>query len=140
MDNNYSFTPIVDSPIILVVDDSGLVRSLIEKAFDNKYRILMASNGFDAIDIIEANANNNIVWVLLDLNMPEMGGFKVLDYFKSKDLFKKIPVTVISGDDSEETSKKVHEYSIVELLVKPFPIKSIQEGIAKAIDSVSNDN
>lgn len=140
MDMNNLFVPNENSPIVLVVDDSNIVRSLIEKSLAGEYHIIMASNGFDALDIIEAYANSKIVWVLLDLNMPEMGGFKVLDYFKKENLFKKIPVTIISGDEDEDTAEKVHEYDIIEMLVKPFTIKDIQNGISKAIDFVSKNS
>mgnify|MGYP000902760085 FL=1 len=139
MFENSIISPIVNNPIILIADDSEIVRNFVVKALSSEYTILMAANGKDTIDIIEANINNTIAWVLLDLNMPEMGGFSVLDYFKDNNLFRKIPVTIISGDNSEETVKRVYTYDVVEMLVKPLKIESIQIGISKALNFVSQD-
>lgn len=134
MDNTNIFKPDINDPTILVADDSDVIRTLLEKLFADKYRILMVGNGYDTIDVIEANMNNNIVWVILDLNMPGAGGYKVLTYFKEKKLFDRIPVTVISGDNSEDTFKRVHEFDVVDLLIKPFKVQDIQESMRKALN------
>ena len=47
------FNPIMEEKIILVVDDSNITRNLIEHVFKNKYKVLMASNGKGAMDIVD---------------------------------------------------------------------------------------
>ena len=99
---------------ILVVDDSDIIRNLLKKMFNDEYEIITADDGQEALDII--SKNNDLFGVLLDLNMPNVNGFAVLDYFKQNSLFSKIPVAIITGDDSKETIEKAFTYTIVDVL------------------------
>ena len=64
---------------IIVADDSIIIRNIIQKAIDNEYIVLNASNGREAIKYI-TDKSYDIVGMLLDLNMPETDGFIVLNY------------------------------------------------------------
>ena len=101
MGDNLVLMPDVKDKTILVVDDSNITRSLIERVYKDQYKILMASNGREAIDIVDTMPEGVLVAILLDLNMPDLDGFAVLDHFKEKDLFNKIPVSIITGDSSK---------------------------------------
>ena len=90
MGDNLVLMPDVKDKTILVVDDSNITRSLIERVYKDQYKILMASNGREAIDIVDTMPEGVLVAILLDLNMPDLDGFAVLDHFKEKDLFNKI--------------------------------------------------
>ena len=63
--------------------------------------------------------------------MPGTDGFYVLNYFKNNNLFKRIPVSIISGDDSKETIDKAFTYEIVDLLNKPFGVDNIKNVVSK---------
>ena len=79
------------------------------------------------IDILEANKDNeNIIAILLDLNMPKVDGFAVLEYLREKDLFKEMPVTIISGDSSSEAINKAFTFDIVDMITKPFSEEKIK--------------
>ena len=106
---------------ILVVDDSNIVRNFVKRIFSETYNVGIAENGEEAISIIDANKDNdNIVAILLDLNMPKVDGFAVLEHMTEKGLLLKIPVSIISGDSSKETIDKAFTYQIVDMLGKPF--------------------
>ena len=75
---------------ILVVDDSNVVRNFVAKIFNNEYEVVIANDGGEALNIIKANTEDKIEAMLLDLNMPNVDGFQVLDYFKENNLFTKI--------------------------------------------------
>lgn len=106
---------------ILVVDDSNIVRNFVKRIFNETYNVGVAENGEEAIAIINANKDNeNIVAILLDLNMPKVDGFAVLDYMTENGLLLKIPVSIISGDSSKETIDRAFTYQIVDMLGKPF--------------------
>ncbi len=105
------------SNTILVADDSSIILNFIEKNISNKYKIIKANNGKEAVDTI---ANNSLYAILLDLNMPSSDGFEVLEYLKTNDLLEKIPVVIITGDDTNETIKKAFSYPILDVLNKPF--------------------
>lgn len=117
---------------ILVVDDSDIIRNLLKKMFNDEYEIITADDGQEALDII--SKNNDLFGVLLDLNMPNVNGFAVLDYFKQNSLFSKIPVAIITGDDSKETIEKAFTYTIVDILSKPFN----EMNVRRVITSMEN--
>ena len=117
---------------ILVVDDSDIIRNLLKKMFNDEYEIITADDGQEALDII--SKNNDLFGVLLDLNMPNVNGFAVLDYFKQNSLFSKIPVAIITGDDSKETIEKAFTYTIVDVLSKPFN----EMNVRRVITSMEN--
>lgn len=117
---------------ILVVDDSDIIRNLLKKMFNDEYEIITADDGQEALDII--SKNNDLFGVLLDLNMPNVNGFAVLDYFRQNSLFSKIPVAIITGDDSKEKIEKAFTYTIVDVLSKPFN----EMNVRRVITSMEN--
>lgn len=131
--DEFIIKPNITEKTILVVDDSNITRKLIEKVYKGQYKVLMASNGREAIDIVDTMPDNVIIAILLDLNMPNLDGFAVLDYFKSKGLFEKIPVSIITGDSSKETITRVFTYNIVDVLIKPFSAFDIEKIVSKMI-------
>ena len=118
---------------VIVVDDSELIRNIMIKALEEEYTVLEATDGREAIELVRNN-KDNIVCVLLDLRMPKYDGFVVLEYFKNYSLSDKIPVYIISGDDSKETINKAFTYDIVDMLNKPFSTDNIKEAVKRAIN------
>ncbi len=116
---------------ILIADDSSIMQNFIEKYINNSYQIIKASDGKETINALE---NNDIYALLLDLNMPNVNGFEVLEYMKDNNLFTSIPVVIITGDDTEETIKKAFTYPIVDVLNKPFN----DGNITRVLDSIKN--
>lgn len=104
---------------ILVVDDSDVVCNIVSKMLDGEYDTALCHDGKEAIDYINVN-KGNIYGMLLDLNMPNVNGFEVLENLKKNNLFESIPVVIITGDDSKETVYKAFNYPILDVLVKPF--------------------
>ena len=116
---------------ILVADDSSIIRDFIKEIFNDKYDVLMASNGQEVINIVKANSD--ITALLLDLNMPNIDGFGVLEYFKNNDLFNKIGVSVISGASDKDSINRAFSYDIVDMLNKPFNINNVKNVLEKTI-------
>ena len=119
---------------ILIVDDSSIIRNSLKRIFEKDYDIIMAKNGFEAIDLLKTSIESRrIVGVLLDLMMPECDGFAVLDFMKEQNLFESLPVAIISGDETVATRKRVYEYDISDMLEKPFNTITIRRRIDKII-------
>lgn len=118
---------------ILVVDDSNVTRGFVQKIFSEQFNVLIATDGNDAINTISNDIEGKIVAVLLDLNMPGVDGFQVLDYFKANNLFSKIPVSIITSDNSIETRNRVFSYGVVDILVKPFNERDVKLVLDKTI-------
>ena len=133
---------------ILIIDDSAVIRNSLKRIFMDSYEIVMAKNGQEGMDIINKNIISqnfdsdrlNIVGILLDLLMPEKDGFDVLDYMKQNRLLNKVPVAIISGDETIETRKRVYEYDIVDMLEKPFNTENIKKRISKIISLYETGN
>lgn len=118
---------------IIVADDSMIIRNIVSKALEGEYIVLKAQNGKEAIDYI-TKKEYNICCMLLDLNMPEYDGFMVLNYFKNNNLFNRIPISIISGDDTKETIDRAFSYGIVDMLNKPFSSENIKNVVEKMIN------
>lgn len=121
---------------ILVVDDSNLIRNFILKIFKDDFEVIVANDGKEAIDVInDSEQGSKIKAILLDLNMPNVDGFEVLDYFKSNDLFKKYPTSIITGVDDKESIEKAYKYPIVDILLKPFNERDVKKILEKTINN-----
>ena len=118
---------------ILIVDDSEVIKNFIQKIFNNKYQILVASDGNEAMRAIEKGMYSKLVGVLLDLNMPNVNGFQVLEFFKENNLFERIPVSIITGVGADELVQKAYEYPIVDVLRKPFNENDIKNVVEKTV-------
>lgn len=116
---------------LLVVDDSNIFRNVITKLFSNQYEIINTTDGEEALTYLENNANNNIIGMILDLNMPNIDGFSVLDYLKAKSLFNKIPVIIVTEEENNAKLSRLSNYPIVQIIKKPFNEKIIKDAIEK---------
>ena len=118
---------------ILVVDDSDLVRNFVLRVVPNEYSVVSAQDGEEAIKLITEELSN-LKGILLDLNMPKVNGFEVLDFLKNNNIFAKVPVTIITGDDSRDTVMRAFDYPIVDVLNKPFTEGSVRNVVNKMIN------
>ena len=121
---------------ILVVDDSPVIKNFIQSKFTGRYNVLTAGDGKEAIEIMQRN--HNLAAMLLDLNMPNVDGFEVLEYMKNQDLFTHISVAVVTGNDSRELDEKAFSYPIVDILKKPFNETSIRNIVERTINFKDN--
>lgn len=120
---------------------------MIKKVIDDEYKIVMASNGKEAIDYLEANSSklatestDNVLGIFLDLTMPVMDGFAVLEYLSRKNYLSKIPVIIISGDYEKETKARVYNYNIADMLEKPFDFQVVKHRINNFINLYKSSN
>ena len=118
---------------ILIVDDSDVISSFINKIFKDEFNVILAHDGKQAIDLICELNDNKIVGMLLDLNMPHVNGFDVLEYLKKNNYFEKIPVSIITGVGNEDLINKAMEYSIIDVLRKPFNERDVKTVVEKTI-------
>lgn len=135
-EETYKKPEIKHDKAILVVDDSNIIRNFILKILDNSFEVIIATDGKEAIDTLnDEEKSKNIKAVLLDLNMPNVDGFEVLEFYKKSDLFKKIPISIITGVDDKESIDKAFKYPIVDILLKPFNERDVKRILEKTINS-----
>lgn len=108
----------MDKQKILIVDDEEVNRSILEIMFQTEYDVIQACNGEQAIEQIEQNPD--IVVVLLDIVMPVLDGFGVLEYMQSKDLLGELPVILITSETIRNSEEKGYTYGVADVIHKPF--------------------
>ncbi len=103
---------------LLVVDDDTLYRTLLTTCLEDKgYIVAEAENGKEAWKMIETGSYD---LVFLDLVMPEMNGFEVLERMKSDGRTDHIPVIVVSGENDMESLVRCIETGAADFICKPF--------------------
>jgi adenylate cyclase len=104
--------------IVLVVDDDSLNRMLLTTNLKQQgYQVLSAGDGKQALDLLRAQPFDV---VLLDLLMPEMDGYQVLERMKQDPILRHLPVIVISALDEMESVIRCIEMGATDYLPKPF--------------------
>lgn len=112
---------------ILVVEDDPILKNLLGHTLAGKYTTLYASDGNEAIALFDANKP---VLILLDLMLPTMGGFEVLEALrKREDEGKTVPVIVVSNLGQEGDKEKARALGATDYLVKAEV--AVEEIIAK---------
>ena len=120
---------------IMIIDDDSMTCNLIGKIFNKSYDVITANNGEEAIEKLkDAKIKNiNISCIFLDLIMPVLDGFSVLDYLNDNNYLNKLPVIIISGNYDKETRNKAYSYQIADMLEKPFNAQVIRHRIENLI-------
>ena len=119
---------------ILVVDDSNLVANFVKKIFDSRYDVVIANDGAKAIELCaDDQFRQKIKACLLDLNMPNVDGYQVLEDFYQKGYFVKMPIAVISGVEDMESIDRVNKFPIIDILAKPFNERDVQRVVEKCL-------
>ena len=103
--------------IVLVVDDEEINREILGNILQERYRVLFAGDGIEAMNIIRKE-KMNISVVLLDISMPNMNGYEVLATLRADDILRHIPVMVLTGNKEAEVS--MLERGASDFIVKPF--------------------
>lgn len=124
---------------ILIVDDMEVNRKLLSKLFMNEYQIMEADNGQDAIRLINEN-REEIAVVLLDIIMPKVDGFGVLDAMGEADLLSTIPVVLITGDASTESKHKGYDIGVSDIIQKPFDSYLVKKRVNNLVDLYDHKN
>lgn len=108
----------MDKQQILIVDDEEVNRAILKEMFRNEYETIEAANGQDAI--LQIEKNQNIVLILLDIVMPVMNGFKVLEYMQEHELLEEIPVILITSEAVQDSEDQAYAYGVADVMHKPF--------------------
>ena len=105
--------------IILIVDDIEINRIILREILQDDYIIIEAASGLEALKIL---FEDNILptAVLLDIIMPDIDGFQVLERIKLNDRTSSIPVLFITAADSDETESRGLKSGAADYVTKPF--------------------
>lgn len=127
-----SFSMEAERRTILIVDDVEMNRAILDATFSEDYNIMEASNGAEALEIIKAH-QDQLSAVLLDVVMPVLDGFGVLEEMNALGLVEKIPVFLITAESSQNVMKMGYDLGVVDIIGKPITPFFIRRRIGNVI-------
>ena len=122
---------------VLAVDDNKALTTMIKEYFEDNKNIeisFVAHDGSEALDLIKQN-ENEIDVILLDLIMPKKDGVYVLNQLRTSKIIKDI--IVVTSFNEEETIRKVSEFGVKYVILKPFELSDLESKILEIKNSKS---
>jgi two-component system chemotaxis response regulator CheY len=120
------------STTILVVDDSATTRSLVAAylAGWRDVEVLEAASGFEALRVLPTRPVDLIV---TDINMPDINGLELISFLRANPNYRRVPVLIISTENSAEDRKRGLELGAAGYLVKPFGAEALRAAVDAAL-------
>ena len=121
---------------ILIVDDAEFNRVILKEILGETYNYLEAENGNQAIQIVEENPEIDLM--LLDINMPQMNGFGVLEWMNRLQWIDETPVIMISSEESVDAMRKAYEMGITDYITRPFDSVIVKKRVQNTLALYAN--
>lgn len=102
---------------ILIVDDSKTSLAAARSVLCDTYKVTAVTHGAQALRFLESNTCDLI---LLDINMPEINGFMVMEKIQADESHAHIPIIILTADNDADTENRCLENGAVDFIVKPF--------------------
>jgi len=117
---------------ILVVDDSKVMREMLIACLrgQDDLAFAQASSGLEAIEQLSLRPFD---LVLLDLNMPDIGGIEVVEFIRSQDRLRSVPIIIVTTRGDETSRERALSAGATRYLTKPFTPEVIQSEVAAAL-------
>lgn len=123
-----------DGATVLIVEDALINRRTLRRGVENEgHRVLEAVDGAEALQIL---AQEHVDMVLLDLLMPEVDGFEVLETMGRRPELSDIPVLVISAVEATDDIARAIEMGAIDCLAKPVDLVLLRVRLRTALESV----
>jgi DNA-binding NtrC family response regulator len=116
---------------ILVIDDEPGIRSLLDTLLSRKgYDVVLAENGRKGLELFRREHPDVIV---LDLKMPEMDGFTVLQQINSLD--PRTPVIILTGAGTPEAEQRIRAFGVTEYIEKEFSLHRLGDSLKRLLET-----
>ncbi|MFK8006598.1 MAG: response regulator [Saprospiraceae bacterium] len=112
---------------ILIIEDHRAIRILMSNFLRKSFDVKTTANGYEALAWMNEGNIPNII--ILDINMPKLGGIEFLNNIRISGFFQDIPVVVVSGEEEGKTIEKCLEIGINGYMKKPFNPSDLQTKI-----------
>ena len=116
--------------LMLIVDDSKTNRAILHSIFEKDYELTEASDGLEASTLLK---QKNFSVIILDLNMPNMDGFQLLDMLNADPKLKNIPVIINTQFGQEENELKALSKGASDFISKPYNIEIVRHRVNNVI-------
>lgn len=125
--------------IILIIEDEEVNRAILGQMFEKEYRIAESTNGLEGIQYMEQH-QDEIVMVLLDIRMPVMDGYQVMEHMKEKGYMQQIPVILITSDDAGDAMERGYALGATDVVKKPFKASIAIQRVHNVIELYHHKN
>lgn len=115
---------------ILIADDSKMNQQILSEILGDRYEYLYADDGMQALDLLHSEFDIDL---LLDINMPRLDGFGVLEVMKQHNWLQEIPVIITSSEDDESFIQKAYELGVTDYIRRPFNLTVTQRRASSAL-------
>ena len=103
---------------IVAVDDSGIILKMLEKLLSGEYAFMGFSKGMRALKYLKEAQTPDLI--ILDIEMPEIDGYKMLEMIRKKDELKDVPVLFLTSNNEKEHVVKAIKAGVNDYIVKPI--------------------
>jgi CheY-like chemotaxis protein len=123
-------------PLLLVEDDQIDARTVKRALLDLKVQdaVVHMPNGEEALTYLRSGINEQPCLILLDLNMPKMGGIEFLKEVKKDPTFRRIPIVVLTTSNEDRDVWGTFEHSVAGYMVKPIDYQQFVETIRTVVE------
>ena len=121
---------------IMIVDDAEMNREILMVILGDEYEYVQAENGRQAIHILQQDMNINLI--LLDINMPEMNGFQVLDRMNTFHWINDIPVIMISSEEKKDVIERAYILGAEDYIRRPFDAFIVRRRVQNILNLYAN--
>ena len=118
---------------VLVVDDSKVIREMTIACLraQEGLSFTQAASGLEAIEQLSLKPYRLVV---LDLNMPDIGGFEVLEFVRAQDRLRDLPILVVTTRGDETSRVRAIEAGASAFMTKPFTPEGIMAEVKRLLD------
>jgi two-component system chemotaxis response regulator CheY len=119
---------------ILIVDDSPTIRRMVAASLQSLEEVFFeeASNGLEAIEKL---AREPVNLMILDLNMPDMHGLEVLQFIRTHEQYRRVPIIVLTTKYDPESRKAALDGGASRFLTKPFEPTALRQQAASLLET-----
>lgn len=121
---------------IMIVDDAEMNREILMAILGDEYEYVQAENGRQAIHILQQDMNIDLM--LLDINMPEMNGFQVLDRMNTFHWINDIPVIMISSEEKKDVIERAYILGAEDYIRRPFDAFIVRRRVLNILNLYAN--
>ena len=121
---------------ILIVDDAEMNRMMLSDMLGDQYDYVEAADGREALRILEKNVS--IDPILLDINMPEMNGFEVLEEMNRYHWIQEVPVIMITAEESVESMEHAYSLGVTDYIPRPFNVYIVRRRVENTLNLYVN--
>ena len=108
----------MEQQTLMIVDDSKLNRMMLMDILGDQYHYIEAADGRQAVRLLEKDLTVDLM--LLDVHMPEMDGFQVLEQMNRFNWINEVPVIMVSAEDRREASERAYTLGVTDFIHRPF--------------------